>query len=148
MARFAWTIGAVVIASFVLLIYGMNRYARFDVSDAEDADIAERYRFVCGAYGDVRIDQSRIPADLTSLIPYAEQFGHSNAIIRKDCAAKMSVADARKFSSIFDLKKDAVEMWLRQFPADFPADEVRAFRQLLLFHYEIAPAATASDRAA
>jgi hypothetical protein len=124
----------------------MNRYARFDLSEANDDDIAERYRLVCGAHGNVRIDVNRIPPELASLIPYAKQFGHANAIIRKDCAAKMSVVDAQKFATAFDSKKARIESWLRQFPADFPADEVLAFRQLLLFRYEITPGATTNDR--
>jgi hypothetical protein len=147
MARFAWTIAAVVVAAIVLLGYGMNRYAQFDMAHADEGDIAQRYRLVCGAYGEVRIDPNRVPVDLAPLIDYAKQFGHANSIIRKDCASKLSLDEAQKFVVAFDAKKPQIEARLAQFPIDFPADEVRASRELLLFRYEIAPAATQNDRA-
>jgi hypothetical protein len=146
--RFTWTVGLVLLASLALFIFGMNRYAQFDLSSASSDDIADRYRLVCGAHGELPLDINRIPTELRSLIPYAKQFGHSNSILRKDCATKLSVADARKFAIEFDSKRSEIDSWLQKFPLNFPANEVRAFRELLLFRYEITPAATAIDRAA
>jgi hypothetical protein len=145
--RFALTVAAVVIVAICCLVYGMYRYARFDMTASSEGDLIDRYRLVCGAYGDIRLDESRIPVELAPLVPYAKRYGHPNAIIRRDCASKMSTPDAKAFALLFDAKKPQIEAWLHRFPTNFLADEVDAFRQLILFRYEIAPASTSSDRA-
>ena len=146
MGRFAWTVVAIVIASLALLMYGMHRYARFDMTSVSDDELADRYRLVCGAYADMPLDESRIPSEFAGLVPYAKKYGYPNDIIRKDCAEKMSIEDAKRFAKQFDLHKDAIDQWLRQFPGNFPADEIRAFRALKLFRYEISPVSTTNER--
>jgi hypothetical protein len=89
MKRFWLTIGIVVTASSVSLWYGLSKYARFDLRDASDGDLADRYRLVCGARGEVRIDPARIPVALQSLIPLAAKYGQGNRVLLEDCAAKM-----------------------------------------------------------
>jgi hypothetical protein len=134
MTRFWLTVGAVVVASIAMLIFGMNEHARFDLREASDGDLADRYRLVCGAYRDLQIDAVRIPAELQSLIPLATKYGHGERIMLEDCAMKMDKSQANRIVSEISEKRAHIEQWLSTFPQNFYAEEVVAFRELLKLH--------------
>jgi hypothetical protein len=131
MTRFWVVVGSVVLASIAMLVYGLNRYARFDLREASDGDIANRYRVVCGAYGDLRLDSSRVPVALHNLLPLAAKYGHGNRILLEDCAVKLSPQDAKLIASQIAEKAPQIEAWVSEYRPDFNANEVIAFRELL-----------------
>jgi hypothetical protein len=146
-SRFTITIGLVVIASIVMLVYGMARYARFSLYDASDDDIAQRYRLVCGAYPDVQIDETKIPVDLVALLPLARRYGHANHILLEDCAAKMDKNEVERAIRLIDAHRDSIHRWVETNQRLELVTEVMAFRQLLLLRNLLRPLMTASDTA-
>jgi hypothetical protein len=129
--RFWVVVGSVVLASIAMFVYGFNKYARFDMSDASDGDIANRYRVVCGAYGDLRLGLSRIPVELHDLVPLAATYGHGNRILLEDCAVKLNSEEATLIAARIAEKTQQIEAWVSKYPQDFNAHEVIAFRELL-----------------
>ncbi len=147
MTRFWIIVGLVVIASIMSLWYGMSRYAKFDLTDASDVDLAERYRFVCGGHGEAQIDQRRVPTELHSLIPLANKYGRSGRIALEDCAEKMSGSESRQIAAEINAKLPEIQGWIEKFPRTFIADEVEAFRALLELRGLLQPIRVDSDRA-
>ncbi|MGL5005518.1 MAG: hypothetical protein ACRDAM_21545, partial [Casimicrobium sp.] len=114
-----------------MLVFAFNKYARFDMSEASDGDVAERYRVICGAYGDVRLDSARIPVELHDLLPLAAKYGHGDRILLEDCVVKLDSTEAKRIAAQIAEKTTQIEAWLSKYPPDFNANEVIAFRELL-----------------
>lgn len=60
----------------------------------------------------IKLDPSRIPAELHPLIPFAEQFGVSDDLIREDIVAKTSAADLKDFKAAFSRFQAPLLAWL------------------------------------
>jgi hypothetical protein len=129
--RFWIGVTVVVLASIGSLWFGLSRYAQFDLTDAPDYDVADRYRLICGAYADVRIDPSRIPEELKSLIPLAAKYGHGNRVLLEDCVSKLPRDEAERIATEIAENASAIEKWVDRYPVSFNAEEVIAFRTLL-----------------
>jgi hypothetical protein len=139
MTRFGIVVASVVIASIATLLYGLNKYARFDMSEASDGDVANRYRLMCGAYGEVRLDASRIPVELHDLLPLAAKYGHGDRILLDDCVVKLSPSEAKHIAIRIAEKTTQIEAWVSKYPRDFSANEVIAFRELLKLRAMLQP---------
>ena len=113
----------------------------------DGCDLAHRYRLVRGAYPDVVIDETRLPADLRALVPLAKRYGHGNPVLLADCVAKMKPSERAEIVANIDAHRSAIEKWIAQNPRIQFADEVSAFQQLLELRSILRPATTSSDSA-
>jgi hypothetical protein len=144
--RFWLVTATVVLLCLASLWYGLAKYARFDVSDADDYELSDRYRLICGAYPDLQFDASRIPAELHPLLPIASRYGHGIRVMLEDCVAKLNRKDAASIASQINLHAAAIEAWISKHPSSFNAIEVTAFRSLLLMRSMLMPIRTDPDK--
>ena len=128
-----------------MLVWGIQKHGLFSFADADDGDLAYRYRLVCGAYADLKFDTARIPAELQAIVPIAAKYGHGNPLLLDDCISKLSPDHARELVSQIDAHRQSIEAWVGRFPPTFIAKEVSAFRELLLLRSRLKPASSTSD---
>jgi hypothetical protein len=128
------------------LWYGIAKYARFDMTDANDYELSERYRLVCGAYPDLQFDTSRVPAELHPLLPIAARYGHGVRVMLEDCVAKLSRKDAASIAAQINLHAAAIEAWVSKHPNSFNVTEVTAFRSLLMMRSMMRPIRVDPDK--
>ena len=146
MSRFVFVVGGVIVVAISTLVYGMSKYARFSFDGASDDDVAQRYRLVCGAYPDVSIDQTKVPAELRLLLPFAKKYGHGNRILLEDCVAKMTPSEVVKTIMIIDAHRDDIERWIAKNTRLETASEVSSFRQLLDLRQMLRPAISGKEK--
>jgi hypothetical protein len=137
--RFWLIVAGIVTLSIASLWYGLAKYARFDMSDADDYELTNRYRVLCGAYPDLQFDVSRVPVELHSLLPIAARYGHGIRVMLEDCVAKLNRKDAASIATQIDQNAAAIQTWLDKHPTSFDANEVSAFRSLLVLRSLLKP---------
>lgn len=147
MSRFAAGVAIAVIAAIVMLAYGMQKYGVFALDAVDDDDLAQRYRLVCGAYADVEIDASHVPAELHALLPLARKYGHVNRLLLDDCARRMDPKEAAQAVWEIDRHRAAIDRWLERSAAVAHVTEVSAFASLLYLRRALRPVVTTSDSA-
>jgi hypothetical protein len=81
----------------------------------------------------IRLDPDEVPADLRDLIPFAEQWGIGDDIIRADFEEKSSDAEKQRFKLALTGRTAAVNAWLDSLPQGEPmSEEAAAFMYMLL----------------
>lgn len=76
----------------------------------------------------VKIDSSKVPADLRNLTPFAEKWGVSDDILRGDLQAKASSEDKAALSAVLKGRNGHITQWLNSYSKGFTmTDEAAAF---------------------
>lgn len=86
----------------------------------------------------IRLDPEKVPVHLRRLIPFAEEWGIGDDIIRSDYERKASIERKRAFYRALSRDdQEAVRKWLDTFPPDSLTEEAAAFMYMALAHDEI-----------
>ncbi len=80
---------------------------------------------------DIRLDADNIPPDLRDLIPFAEEWGIGDDVIRSDVEEAASDEEKRRFSQALRGRTDRVTEWLDSFGMELMSDEAAAFMYML-----------------
>lgn len=145
MARFALAVAIVVLAAIALLAWGLKRYGLFSLDEVDDADLAHRYRLVCGAWPDLEIDAAHVPRELQLLLPYARKYGHGNPLIVEDCARRMDAREAAQLVWEIDRNRAAIDRWIERSRPIAHTNEVAAFVALLALRRVLRPITVSSE---
>jgi hypothetical protein len=80
----------------------------------------------------IRLRPEAVPAELRDLIPFAEQWGIGDDVIRSDVERKSSDAEKQRFKAALTGRTTAVTAWLDSFGEGAPmSDEAAAFMYML-----------------
>jgi hypothetical protein len=80
----------------------------------------------------IQLDPDKVPADLQDLIPYAEQWGIGDDIIRGDVQAKASDAEKQALQAALTGRNARITAWLDEQGATGMSDEAAAFMYMQL----------------
>lgn len=98
------------------VFYGARRPRVGEVAPA--GVLRESYGLTAENRPTLRLDPSKVPAELRDLIPLAEQWGIGDDVIRSDVLAKTSLEEKRALVNAVSPRYDQINAWLDTFDPD------------------------------
>ncbi len=80
---------------------------------------------------EINLDPAQVPQDLRDLIPFAEEWGIGDDVIRSDVEEAASEQEKERFSQGLEGRTARITEWLDSFGTELMSDEAAAFMYML-----------------
>jgi hypothetical protein len=95
-------------------------------------ELQEQRGLAAGNRPVIQLDPNKVPAELRDLIPYAEQWGIGDDIIRSDVQAKATDSEKQALQAALKGRSARITAWLDEQGTDGMSEESAAFMYMQL----------------
>ena len=111
----------------------LNRRSRPKIGEIAPAHILqEKYGLYAENRPEIKLDPAKVPEGLRALIPYAEEWGMGDDIIRNDFIEKSTDAEKQELHDALSEPYERITAWLDSFGENTMSDEAAAFMYMQL----------------
>ncbi len=122
-----------VVVAVAVVVWYFNRRSRPEIFEIAPANVfQEEYGLHAENRPEIKLDSSKVPEDLRTLIPFAEKWGIGDDIIRNDFIEKSTDVARQELHDALYEPYERITAWLDSFSDGAMSDEAAAFMYMQL----------------